>query len=259
MIKFFRAIRQSLLTENPTNSKAGRYLFYAIGEILLVVIGILIALGINNWNQQIKDDKLGKDLLVRIRRDLAQDTLNFRATINFNNKVRDELKELLVTLYDGVDRKEQVQQMSGIWDKALDQSFSPNDNTYRNIVSSGTLGLIKNLKLKEEIIDLYSEYDQKKDLLASINVWMIGIASAMDTETEFIKFSSEVSDIYTSEEMLNENDFAFLNNKEDPRFKLLVRAITAAAFNQKANNAYRQELIKKCEIALQQIDLELAK
>ena len=54
MIKFFRKIRQRLLTENPPKGQAGKfskYLLYAIGEIVLVVIGILIALSINNWNQ----------------------------------------------------------------------------------------------------------------------------------------------------------------------------------------------------------------
>lgn len=48
MIKFFRLIRQILIGEN----KFSKYLLYAIGEIVLVVIGILIALGINNWNEK---------------------------------------------------------------------------------------------------------------------------------------------------------------------------------------------------------------
>jgi hypothetical protein len=47
MIKFFRKIRQNLLMENKT----GKYFKYAIGEILLVVIGIIIALQLNNWNE----------------------------------------------------------------------------------------------------------------------------------------------------------------------------------------------------------------
>ena len=50
MIKFFRKIRQNMIKEN----KVSKYLLYAIGEIILVVIGILIALSINNWNEQMK-------------------------------------------------------------------------------------------------------------------------------------------------------------------------------------------------------------
>jgi len=50
MIKFFRKIRQKLLTEN----KFSKYLLYAFGEIILVIIGILIALSINNWNEEKK-------------------------------------------------------------------------------------------------------------------------------------------------------------------------------------------------------------
>ena len=55
MIKFFRKIRQNLLSEGKT----GKYLKYAIGEIILVVIGILIALSINNWNDN--QNKTGND------------------------------------------------------------------------------------------------------------------------------------------------------------------------------------------------------
>ncbi|MBO0341043.1 hypothetical protein J0654_05270 [Muricauda lutimaris] len=54
MIKFFRNIRKSLLNEGKT----GKYLKYALGEILLVVIGILIALQINNWNENRKNARM---------------------------------------------------------------------------------------------------------------------------------------------------------------------------------------------------------
>lgn len=63
MIKFFRKIRQRLVTENPLAERAGKfskYLIYAIGEIVLVVIGILIALQINNWNENRKTELRGK-------------------------------------------------------------------------------------------------------------------------------------------------------------------------------------------------------
>ncbi|TVZ59210.1 hypothetical protein NA63_1737 [Flavobacteriaceae bacterium MAR_2010_105] len=62
MIKFFRKIRRKMLTEN----KFSKYLLYAIGEILLVVIGILIALQINNWNEWSKDRVKEKEVLVNL-------------------------------------------------------------------------------------------------------------------------------------------------------------------------------------------------
>ena len=255
MIKFFRKIRYDLMEKNKT----GKYLKYAIGEIVLVVLGILIALGVNNWNQENKEHRLGDDLLVRIHRDLVKDTINFKSVIIHNKELREDLKELLVDLYDGIDNMNEVQNMSKTWDQLLDQAFSPNDNTYRSMLSSGTLGLIRNAELKDEILDLYSEYDQTKALLLSIGEWMIRIASNMDSETDFIKFGSTVADIYTTQEMFNENDFAFLNKKDSPEFKLFVRAMSSVAFYQKVNNGYRSELIKKCHAVLKSIDQELNK
>ena len=69
MIKFFRRIRQRLLTEN----KFSKYLLYAIGEIILVVIGILIALSINNWNEDRKESLIEKNYLRRLLADLEND------------------------------------------------------------------------------------------------------------------------------------------------------------------------------------------
>ena len=72
MIKFFRKIRQNLLSEGKT----GKYLKYAIGEILLVVIGILIALQINNWNELRKEHKLETRILNEILTNLETDIEN---------------------------------------------------------------------------------------------------------------------------------------------------------------------------------------
>ncbi len=63
MIKFFRKIRRNLLSDGKT----GKYLKYAIGEIILVVIGILIALQINNWNNTIKQGKLERKYLTELK------------------------------------------------------------------------------------------------------------------------------------------------------------------------------------------------
>ena len=241
------------------DNKPLKYARYAIGEILLVVIGILIALAINNWNQEENDRRLGDNYLLRIHADLVQDTIHFRNNIVDNENLRDEIKGLLVSLYGGVDSIEQVERISDVYDRAMDQVFTVNDNTYQSMISSGSLGLIHNQELKEEIMTLYGEYDIKRALLSGIGQWMITIATTESIQTDFIKFNTDVSDIFTTDEMLNESDFSFLNDKEDPRFKLLVRAISATAFNQKASNRYYRELIGKCEIVLDKIEEELKK
>lgn len=74
MIKFFRKIRQNMIGQN----KVSNYLLYAIGEIVLVVIGILIALEVNNWNNERKDLKKENYYLNSIKTSikLSQDELN---------------------------------------------------------------------------------------------------------------------------------------------------------------------------------------
>ena len=71
MIKFFRNIRQSLLSEGNT----GKYLKYAIGEIALVVIGILIAIQLNNAKENWQREKLRQELLIELRSSMMQDTV----------------------------------------------------------------------------------------------------------------------------------------------------------------------------------------
>ena len=83
MIKFFRKIRQRLLQEN----RFSKYLLYAIGEIVLVVIGILIALQINNWNENRKVNGEIVKILTEIRSNLISDSLNIVET--YSTKLED--------------------------------------------------------------------------------------------------------------------------------------------------------------------------
>lgn len=84
MVKFFRVFRRNLLSQNRFN----KYLIYAIGEIVLVVIGILIALQINNWNNQRIESKLESNILNEIMVNLEKDVINLHAKIKYNeNKI----------------------------------------------------------------------------------------------------------------------------------------------------------------------------
>ena len=82
MLRFFRKIRQRLVTDN----KFSKYLLYAVGEILLVVIGILIALQGDNWNQERQERDEESLLLSGLREDLIVDNEYFRKRIDDANR-----------------------------------------------------------------------------------------------------------------------------------------------------------------------------
>ena len=79
MIQFFRKIRQTFLMEKKTS----QYLKYALGEILLVVIGILIALQINNWNEARKQEKELLTIYERILLDLENALSELQTALGF--------------------------------------------------------------------------------------------------------------------------------------------------------------------------------
>lgn len=149
MLKFFRRIRQNLIMEN----KVSKYLLYAIGEIVLVVIGILIALSINNWNTENKNHDLEKDLLLGIQSDLVRDTTQMtnRFYRSYNN-----LKQTIAVFDSLVKLKNpeiEMQVLDSIFKRCIRQrnTFWPNSGTYKSIVNNGTSNIIRNNDLYKRI------------------------------------------------------------------------------------------------------------
>ena len=91
MIKFFRKIRQNLLMENKT----GKYFKYAIGEIVLVVIGILLALQINTWNNNRIAKKQLKEIYEQIQTDLKVDTTRIAQIVKLYDEKDKRIKNII--------------------------------------------------------------------------------------------------------------------------------------------------------------------
>lgn len=83
MIKFFRKIRQKLLFE----SKFRKYLVYAIGEIILVMIGILLAIQANQWKQSVNQRKLEVKLLKEVQIGMQSDSTDVHINLNVNGHI----------------------------------------------------------------------------------------------------------------------------------------------------------------------------
>ena len=151
MIKFFRKIRQRLLIQN----RLSKYLLYAVGEIVLVVIGILIALQVNNWNNERKLRHLEKDLLYGIRDNLLASKNNLDANIAYNENTIVNFKRITDFIETGLP-----------YDSALDSSFSylsywsePSFTytAYETLKSTG-MDIIQNDSIKLGITEIYEEF-----------------------------------------------------------------------------------------------------
>ena len=92
MISFFRKIRQKLLSQN----RVTRYLVYALGEILLVVIGILIALQVNNWNEGRKEKARERELLIFALENIKADSLSLDSILSRTKKIIDVHQNLIL-------------------------------------------------------------------------------------------------------------------------------------------------------------------
>ena len=144
MIRFFRRIRQQLINENNT----GNYLKYAIGEIVLVVIGILIALQINNWNQNRKNSVAQIEMLSNLKEEFSknQETLNNEISNHlFVATQTRALSELIGPEAKGVKPSVFNAMILGM---CYLPQYYPSDGVINSIMASEQLSLIKNNELK---------------------------------------------------------------------------------------------------------------
>ena len=157
MIKFFRKIRQRLLTEN----KISKYFLYAIGEIILVVIGILIALQINNQNDLRKTRIKEIHYLKNIKTDLKINILELDGYV----KTRTQSIEAANTIIAHIEG-EKIIDMEEFNALAVPiynwQKFHQNNNTFQELVSSGNLALISNDSIKNMLLDIETLYKKLK-------------------------------------------------------------------------------------------------
>ncbi|MCZ4410339.1 DUF6090 family protein [Cryomorphaceae bacterium 1068] len=157
MIKFFRHIRQRMIKE----SRFSKYMLYAIGEIVLVVIGILIALQINNWNEQKKELKTVTVLANSLKEDLNKDVEFLQGALEFSQKKISSCDTLLALL----SVPQENWDVEGIY-RSLNTAgqsnpFFPTTGTYKQIVTSGSLKLFD-----QSIANQLNGYDMQLQKLA---------------------------------------------------------------------------------------------
>ncbi|MUP44443.1 hypothetical protein E0K83_01630 [Gramella sp. BOM4] len=216
MIKFFRNIRWRLLREN----RFTKYLLYAIGEIILVVVGILIALQINNWNEDRKLKKLELSYYENLYQDLLQDSLEVEFKIRNANRNIKQLNNILRFMNNDYDisrthidsvewprnhyYKDTLALVHSVSQAGFVQFADILKNTIEDLRATGGIKILQNKELKEELLNYYNR-DKTRE---SWNMTLIDARIQMEKSINKV-LTAEQRTAYSRQAILELNDDDF--------------------------------------------------
>ncbi|WP_445383062.1 DUF6090 family protein [Robiginitalea sp. IMCC43444] len=164
MIQFFRKLRHKFLTEN----KFSKYLLYAIGEILLVVIGILIALQVNNWNNERDNRQKEITILKEIQRNLETNVMQFTTEA----KMQGSIVESISLIMDQIKNEVPYHDSLGVKYAAIawTEEFNFANSAFETLKTQG-FDLISSDPLRDNIIQLFNiRYTRISDVIQKVSM-----------------------------------------------------------------------------------------
>jgi len=213
MLVFFKKIRHRLLTDN----KFSKYLLYALGEIVLVVLGILIALSINNWNQDRKEEILELEYLERILTDLNADKKYFQRQIVECEEVMDMCYQYIHKAYEEQKSKEDYIALVELFTDRTENLVVQN-STYSELNNAGKLSIFKNQQVKDSLIALHRDYEYAASRINEFNIYHSNLMSS-SRRAYPRKYSKKRSFIFDKPYMFNPKEWEYINDPTSEEFK----------------------------------------
>lgn len=166
MIKFFRHIRQKLLA----NNQLGSYLKYAIGEVLLVMAGILLAFELNNWSEQKQRDEFESEILTLIDTNLQEDAKTLEIILKESKQAMAASEQIL----NALARNQPIDSIEYLLGDIINfQRFRAQSSAFEVLKTRG-INHVKNKDLQLTLIDYYDDvlfdtYEALNDIEKSFN------------------------------------------------------------------------------------------
>jgi hypothetical protein len=260
MIKFFRHIRYDLMEKNKT----GKYFKYAIGEIILVVVGILIALQINNWNEQRKENVKEQAILKRLEKEFNTNKEQLLYKIEHRTDIIHNCTRLLEYFNepDKATRDSILIYVSSI----VPTTFDPIEN---DLVSSGSIEILKNEELKQLLVNWSTDVIQLQEVeqmflrFTEQNFMPHMIQKGIQRDIAYTLWKTAPASLLESKEIINpipgksklvtltENDFL-----SDP----IIESLIAHSLNlNRFNNEESETLMNRINFILQVLNSEIRK
>ena len=160
MIRFFRTIRQQLMNENKT----AKYLKYAVGEVLLVMIGILLALQVNNWNEGRKVEQQRLKLIENLKSDFQRNLESVEQIIADVEERKVGLETFLENA-TGDNSSLSVEELKTLaYHIGPNDPFEPSLGFYRAAISTGSIKLLEGSQLHNLFIEFENHNNRLQDM-----------------------------------------------------------------------------------------------
>jgi len=257
MLKFFRKIRQELLVANnpatPT-ARLTRYMIYAVGEIVLIVVGILIALNLNNWNERRKAEALELEYLQRIYTDLQADTSYFEDQIKECDKVIRSNYEAIHEAYKEQKTQEEYSRLVDLYTHRTENLVVQN-STFLELKNSGKLSIFQNRGIKDSLIALNRDYEYAAARIKEFNDFHSNIIGSLKDYPR--KYSKERAFIFDEPHMFDPSEWEYINEPTSQAFKDQEWAATMYLVKHREAKELHKTLMKKIGFLTQEIEAEL--
>lgn len=195
MIRFFRKIRQKLLTQN----KVTRYLAYAIGEIFLVVIGILIALQVNNWNESRKESARERELLIYALENIKTDSLSLDSITSRTDKILAVHRDLILLSENKIPAQ-------SIGNLDLIRASEPNIL----IIKKNNPNLpneVKDQEIKKMLLDHYLTIEWLENTILKHNDIIEGVVRPFMAEKQLLNYGEQLNTDRAKFDLVNDERF----------------------------------------------------
>jgi hypothetical protein len=165
MIRFFRSIRQSLLAQG----RVTRYLTYAIGEIVLVMVGILLALQVSTWNQDRQARRKEQVLLQELHEEFVTNKAQLEEVISFHRRAMKSTEAVIAEFPITVDSLDLDSFKVHSRDMGYRYTFNPSQGIINSLVNTSSFDLITDTELRKLLVswnDVLADY-QEEEIIAT--------------------------------------------------------------------------------------------
>jgi hypothetical protein len=254
MLNFLRRKRRKLIYEGNLT----RYLVFASGEILLVMIGILLALQVNNWNEKRKMIKEESKYLQRIYSDLETDSSYFSHRIIQSEQEIENYYRFIHESYKDQNSKEEYTELIYLtWFSS--EHLTVQNSTFLEMINAGRLDLITNDSLKTTINKLYSRYEAVGKHVQEYNEYSVSLLTEWFKLINDVKYRDETSFLFDEPSMYAPEDWSWINDPRSHEFNFAQETVAVYAAKHKVFISSFNQLLDEISVIREMISDELAK